>query len=471
MSKDTNLILAVGVVEDSINDPLKLGRVRVRIFQYHDDDKTKLPTANLPWASVVYSANNYKTFGVPKEGEWVLCSFIDGPNGQEPVVFGVIPGILSKAIKQPTKSTEVIGALKAQLVIEENKLNKMLEAKNASSKLANQEQVTQQTYAVYQQALKNPASTEEYKAALLQGYNTANSILTDLKNTLANTPVPNQSEIDAQRVIVTNLKNEIAQLTTLNQSQTNTGFEDPRNQSEVNAKNPKLPFYIKDGSKGQPSTPTVSRTVVGTSLDWVNGQLTHECDTTAYIKKAVGKATGLARQIALAIRNALKALLKFLGSTPAAAGIASIIKSITKLIKRITYWVKKINKFANDVIKAIAEIMAVINYILSLPAKLIALFQKCLNEALAELKRGIFDIISSATSIGDGLSLGDDVKNMVAATKELASATAQLANFPTTAAAQLSSGSNLSDSEKDALLATIFPDFLKHDSKSYEVPG
>ena len=42
----------IGVVEDR-NDPERLGRVRVRALGYHTEDKTKIPTESLPWASVM----------------------------------------------------------------------------------------------------------------------------------------------------------------------------------------------------------------------------------------------------------------------------------------------------------------------------------------------------------------------------------------------------------------------------------
>ena len=38
-----------GIVEDR-NDPSKVGRVRVRCLGYHSENKTALPTADLPWA-------------------------------------------------------------------------------------------------------------------------------------------------------------------------------------------------------------------------------------------------------------------------------------------------------------------------------------------------------------------------------------------------------------------------------------
>lgn len=405
--------LSVGVVENNI-DPSKLGRLQVRIFDVHDDDLQKVPTKDLPWSQVVYSTNNSKNSAIPAIGEWVLCSFLDGESGQVPVVIGVLPGLVSKNVKQPTSSDDAIKALQVKIASEQAQLNKLQEE-------------------------KYPDQTT-------------------------------RAQISTLTVQIGEDKAALAKLQQQNNSTPQKGFGDTATQAEAN-KRPQQPSYSKENTAGQPSLPVATRSVLGTSMDWINGQLTHECDTTAYVKKAVGKATGLARQIALAIRNALKALLKTLGSSPAGAGLASLVKSITKQIKRLTYWVKKINKFANDVIKAIAEITAVINYILSLPAKLIALFQKCLDEALAEIKRGLFDIVSSATSVGDGLSLGDDVKNMVAATKELATATVTLANFPSTATAQLTAGSNLSDAEKDALLAKIFPESSKFDSNSYEVPG
>jgi hypothetical protein len=41
-----------GVVEDRA-DPLELGRVRVRCYGWHTDNKTDLPTVDLPWAQPI----------------------------------------------------------------------------------------------------------------------------------------------------------------------------------------------------------------------------------------------------------------------------------------------------------------------------------------------------------------------------------------------------------------------------------
>jgi hypothetical protein len=87
-----------GVVED-IYDPLKLGRVRVRILGWHSACRMKIPTADLPWAHIVMPINSTSVSGKGwsptgvVQGAWVIGFFRDGMNSQEPVVFGTLGGI------------------------------------------------------------------------------------------------------------------------------------------------------------------------------------------------------------------------------------------------------------------------------------------------------------------------------------------------------------------------------------------
>jgi len=87
-----------GVVEDRM-DPLKLGRLRVRILGIHTELKNKIPTAELPWAYPIMPITSASMNGIgdtpvgPVEGTWVVGFFRDGQNCQEPVVFGTIGGI------------------------------------------------------------------------------------------------------------------------------------------------------------------------------------------------------------------------------------------------------------------------------------------------------------------------------------------------------------------------------------------
>jgi len=81
----------VGVVE-KINDPLKLGRCKVRCVGWHTDNKSLLPTDNLPWAQSSLPVNARDTYP-PREGDMVFGFFFDGENAQQPVMLGVLPGI------------------------------------------------------------------------------------------------------------------------------------------------------------------------------------------------------------------------------------------------------------------------------------------------------------------------------------------------------------------------------------------
>lgn len=85
----------VGVVEDR-QDPLKLGRLRVRCVGYHADNKMELSTDMLPWAMPMLPTNNSNPYPA-KEGDMVFGFFTDGENAQEPVVMGTFPGIPLKA--------------------------------------------------------------------------------------------------------------------------------------------------------------------------------------------------------------------------------------------------------------------------------------------------------------------------------------------------------------------------------------
>lgn len=80
-----------GVVEDN-NDPLKAGRIKVRIFGYHTDNLQELPTKDLPWAQPANTPNTSKSFSPPRLGDYVMGFFSDGESAQAPVVMGVFPG-------------------------------------------------------------------------------------------------------------------------------------------------------------------------------------------------------------------------------------------------------------------------------------------------------------------------------------------------------------------------------------------
>ena len=86
-----------GIVEDR-QDPLKIGRVRVRVHGIHTDKKIDLSTPDLPWAQVMLPTTSagLSGFGTQHglvEGSTVILFFKDEESCQQPVVIGSTAGI------------------------------------------------------------------------------------------------------------------------------------------------------------------------------------------------------------------------------------------------------------------------------------------------------------------------------------------------------------------------------------------
>ena len=89
----------IGIVED-INDPLTLGRCKVRCFGYHPAKKTNLvPTEDLPWALSIHPLNTPNLYGAPKLGDWIFGFFLDSMSAQEPAILGYLPAIPEEALE------------------------------------------------------------------------------------------------------------------------------------------------------------------------------------------------------------------------------------------------------------------------------------------------------------------------------------------------------------------------------------
>ena len=87
----------VGIVE-AIGDVERAGRVKVRIFGYHTPDKSLLPTSELPYAVPINPVTSAGVNGIMEspnfvQGSTVVGAFMDGEEGQIPVIFGTIAGV------------------------------------------------------------------------------------------------------------------------------------------------------------------------------------------------------------------------------------------------------------------------------------------------------------------------------------------------------------------------------------------
>jgi len=101
-----SFIWFTGVVED-IQDPLEMGRVKVRCFGYHTADKTKITTDDLPWASVLMPVSSAAMAEIGQsatgllQGSWVVGFFRDGTSAQDPLIMGSLPAYTTVKPENP----------------------------------------------------------------------------------------------------------------------------------------------------------------------------------------------------------------------------------------------------------------------------------------------------------------------------------------------------------------------------------
>lgn len=90
-----NPLFFIGVIENN-DDPQKEGRVKVRAFSIHGDNK-EVPTTDLPWA--VCAQGGYDPNGsLPPLNSFVYGMFLDGRDAQQPLVLGLIPSQFAEPI-------------------------------------------------------------------------------------------------------------------------------------------------------------------------------------------------------------------------------------------------------------------------------------------------------------------------------------------------------------------------------------
>ncbi|HET8688098.1 MAG TPA: hypothetical protein VFM18_15795, partial [Methanosarcina sp.] len=99
------------VVED-VNDPLKLGRVRVRVFGLHTDNTSMIPTEDLAWGRVLMPTTSPAMSGLGCSptgllpGSWVGVVFQDAEM-QYPIILGAYHAVPSKNVDTTKANDEL----------------------------------------------------------------------------------------------------------------------------------------------------------------------------------------------------------------------------------------------------------------------------------------------------------------------------------------------------------------------------
>lgn len=109
----------IGTVEDR-EDPKKLGRVRVRALNFHTESQTLIPTGELPWAIIQMPATEASFNKIGRSptgiavGSTVVGFFMDGNDGNYPIITGTIHGIPDNNVQKHDVSELARGINKIQ---------------------------------------------------------------------------------------------------------------------------------------------------------------------------------------------------------------------------------------------------------------------------------------------------------------------------------------------------------------------
>jgi hypothetical protein len=176
---------------------------------------------------------------------------------------------------------------------------------------------------------------------------------------------------------------------------------------EINGTNeessPPIVKNLGDGQLATTTPTTATGSVTGTSIDASNNDLAHVCDFSSELIKDNQLKRFINAQ-ANNIREAIREVMRLLGLSDGTGQFQWIKDSLQSIQRGLKYIneevIQPILDFEAIVIGYIAKIKKIIDYILSLPAKLLALLQDCLSK-LYELVANAFTDITGG---GDGKS-------------------------------------------------------------------
>jgi len=205
---------------------------------------------------------------------------------------------------------------------------------------------------------------------------------------------------------------------------------------------PDLPETYKNSGQvvGNSSLPAGSRSIVeNTTIGVANENLAHVCDFISEMQKNINLKK-YTKAIANQIREAIREIMKALGFSDATGEVSSIIQKLkdwARELKRIQKEiVQPIQDFQQYVLAYITKIKALIQWILSLPDRFIAMLKECLDRLL-KLVSNVF------TDIGQGFSEGfggdSQISEIITEAKNTASAAVNLVTSTAAAVVSLSS--------------------------------
>jgi len=126
----------IGVVEDR-DDPMKVGRYRVRIQGYHTSDKSVLETEELPWAMTIQPVGSAAVSGVGHDGTGLVTGstvvgFFTDEECQLPIIMGSLGGVDTKLPNTQSGFYDPNGIYPKEEFIDESSLSRLARGSDVS---------------------------------------------------------------------------------------------------------------------------------------------------------------------------------------------------------------------------------------------------------------------------------------------------------------------------------------------------
>ena len=147
------------------------------------------------------------------------------------------------------------------------------------------------------------------------------------------------------------------------------------------------------------------------------------------LKKSIGLKKFL-KAIAKWIREGIREIMKFLGLSDSSGSFSELINMLKAAAQYIRYitkeYIEPINEFLKYVVAVLVKIRAIIQWILSLPAKLLQLLKDCLTKLLKALGSIFSDAWAETAEVTASTDVGKDYQELAAAIKDAGSAASDL---------------------------------------------
>lgn len=188
---------------------------------------------------------------------------------------------------------------------------------------------------------------------------------------------------------------------------------------------PKPPSGIVGDTAGEPILPRTSRGILdGTFIEKTNKELSHVCDFISEMQKNM-KLRQYMRTVAQAIRDGIRKILLALGIGDATGKATWAINMLKAVAREIRWFQKTILKpildFEKYVLAYVTKMRAIIQWIMSLPARFMSMLQDCLQRIL-KLIGAIFTDTIGGFQEGFDLNADGDFNELVSAAKDVANA-------------------------------------------------